>query len=253
MTGSGKTRRPMVSAVLIVLNEESNLKACLDSVSWADETIVVDGFSTDRTVELARRSGARVFQKAFHGYGEQKQYAIDRASCDWVLSIDADERITPELRDEIRAVLSDPNAADGFMISFRNIFFGKWLQHAGLYPDFHLRLFRRSSGSMTSSTIHEGIRIKGEIGSLRNPAVHYSYPTIASYIHKMNRYSTLLASNGKPFTLGHLLFSPLSKFLRLYIGRRGFLDGMAGLIYCLLASFYNFTRDAKIWEKNRPC
>jgi glycosyltransferase involved in cell wall biosynthesis len=253
MTTAGKTHRPSISVILIVFNEEDNLTACLESVRWADEIIVVDGFSTDKTAELANRFGAKVFQKTFSGYGEQKQYALTRASCDWVLSIDADERVTPGLCDEIREILSASPSADGFMIPFQNIFFGKWLKRAGLYPDLHVRLFRRSSGSFTSSAIHEGIEIKGEIGHLQNPATHYSYPNIASYIRKMNRYSTLLASNGKSFRLRHMMFSPVSKFLRLYIGRRGFLDGMAGLVYCLLAAFYNFVKDAKVWEKNRSC
>jgi glycosyltransferase involved in cell wall biosynthesis len=252
MTATGSAGRHSISAVLIVFNEENNLPACLESLRWVDEIVVVDGFSTDKTADVAHRYGAKIYQKAFSGYGAQKQYALDRASCDWVLSLDADERVTPGLREEILSVLSAGPASDGYQIPFQNFYFGQWLKHAGLYPDYHIRLFRRSAGAFTASAIHEGVDIKGKIGRLRNPAAHYSYPTVASYIKKMNSYSALLAAGNQPFSLGHMMFSPVSKFLRLYVGRRGFLDGMGGLVYCLLASFYNFVRDAKVWEKNRP-
>ncbi len=237
-----------LSVILITQNEEGNILPCLKSVGWADEFIVVDSGSRDKTVELARRFGAKVLHKDFAGYGSQKQYALENSTSDWVLGLDADERVTPELRDEILNILSRDGSAKGYEIPFKNIFFGKWLRHAGLYPDYHVRLFRRSSGAFTLSTIHERVQLEQPFERCRNPVLHFSYPTIASYLKKMNRYTSLLAEKGKPFRLGHMLLSPVSKFFRLYIAKRGYLDGLTGLVYCLLASFYNFTKDAKQWE-----
>ncbi|HEX9934440.1 MAG TPA: glycosyltransferase family 2 protein [bacterium] len=250
MTDSTPTHRSSVSAVLIVFNEERNLAACLESVKWADEVIVVDGHSTDRTPELARQSGAKVYQNTFSGYGPQKQFALERAACGWILSIDADERVTPKLRDEILKVLDKSSGVDGFEIPFKNVFFGKWLKHSGLYPDYHLRLFRRTAAEFTSAKIHESVLVRGRVGRLNHPMLHCSYPTVASYVQKMNRYTALLAEGGATFRLNHMLFSPVSKFFRLYLGRRGYLDGFTGLVYCLLAAFFNFVKDAKAWEKS---
>jgi len=238
-----------LSVIVITYNEEENILACLESVGWADELVVVDGGSRDKTVELASQFGANVLHKNFVGYGSQKQFALENSTGDWVLSLDADEQVTPELRDEISTILFRQKVAKGYEIPFKNIFFGKWLKHAGLYPDYHLRLFRRASGAFTPSTIHEGIELEPPFGRCRNPILHFSYPTVADYITKMNRYTKLLADNRKPFRLGHMVFSPVSKFFRLYIARRGFRDGLTGLVYCLLASFYNFVKDAKQWEK----
>lgn len=240
-----------LSIILITLNEEQNLPECLDSVRWADEIIVVDSGSRDRTVPLAKQFGAKVFHKTFVGYGHQKQYALEQTSGDWILNLDADERVTPELGAEIQEILSRPDGTGGYEIPHKNVFFGKWLKHAGLYPDYHLRLFRRSSGSFTSSIIHERVQLAGTVGRCSNTILHFSYPTISSYLQKMNRYTQLLALNGKTFRASHMIFSPIAKFFRLYIGRRGFLDGTAGLVYCLLAAFYNYVKDAKTWERNR--
>ena len=244
--------KPTLSVILITYNEEKNIAACLESVRWADEIVLVDSGSEDQTAAIAQRFGVKVFQKNFAGYGSQKQYALEQATGDWVLSLDADERITPELQAEILEKIAQSDKVVGYEITRKNFIFGKWLKHAGLFPDYHLRLFRRHAGRFTPSLIHEGIEVEGKVQRCQNPILHFTYPTIASYIKRMNRYTEIIARQGCSFRFSHLFFSPLSKFFRLYLVRRGFRDGLRGFIYCILAAFYNFAKDAKIWEqKNR--
>jgi len=244
-------RKPSLSVIIITHNEEKNIAACLKSVCWVDEIILVDSNSKDQTVAIAQQFGAKVFQKNFASYGHQKQYALEQATGEWILSLDADERITPELQAEIVEKIAQSDEVVGYEIPFKNFVFGKWVKYAGLFPDYHLRLFRRDAGCFTPSTIHEGIEVNGKVQKCQNPILHFSYPTIASYVEKMNRYTEILARQGYSFRLSHLVFSPLSKFFRLYLARQGFRDGLPGLIYCILAAFYNFAKDAKAWEQTR--
>lgn len=180
-----------LSVVIITLNEEANLVRTLQSVPWADEIIVVDSGSTDRTLAVARTFQARVFVETWKGFAGQKNSALHKATGDWILSLDADEEVEPELGEEIRQVLADNPTAAGYWIPRKNFFLGRWIRHGGFYPDPKLRLFRRGAGSFEKRLVHEDIRLRGDTGKLKNHLLHHAYPTLESYLEHMNRYSSL--------------------------------------------------------------
>ena len=243
-----------LSVIIIVKNEARHIEACLDSVAFADEWVVVDSCSTDDTVERAERWGARVVSYPdWPGFGPQKNRALDLARGEWVLSIDADERVTPELAAEIRAVLAAPQL-DAYDIPRLSWFCGKPIRHSGWWPDYVLRLFRRRSGRFTDAAVHERVLVPGEVGQLKAHFEHAAYDTLDALLVKINRYSTDAAlamhQRGKRTGVAGVLGHAFWTFIRLYIIRRGFLDGRHGLVLAVAASAGSFFRYAKLMFLN---
>ncbi len=222
-----------LSVILIVKNEANNIRECLQSVAWADEIIVVDSGSTDETCSFARELGAHVHVHAdWPGFGPQKNRALDYASRDWVFSIDADERVTPELRTELEQAMRT-GKADGYYCPRLSQFCGKFVHHSGWYPDYVLRLFKRGAGKFSESLVHENVLLAGKAGKLKNPLLHYSYLTAEDVERKVERYSTAAAQqmfqSGKRSSMGGAVLRGGWAFVRTYLLRLGVLDGSAGL------------------------
>ncbi|MCX5859339.1 MAG: glycosyltransferase family 2 protein [Proteobacteria bacterium] len=244
-----------LSVIIITLNEEKNLPDCLASAAFADEIVVVDSGSTDLTRELAEKHGARVIRQDWLGYGKQKAFALTQARKPWVLSLDADERVSPGLAAEIQKILGGEAGPDGFYARRQNYFLGRMMRHGGWERDWVMRLFRKEKGSFTLSPVHEKIEMEGKTGRLENPLLHYTFATLDDCFLKMDRYAALsaadLASRGKKARWHNLLFNPVFRFFRMYVLERGFLDGYHGLVLAGLYSLYVFNRYARLWEINR--
>jgi glycosyltransferase involved in cell wall biosynthesis len=269
-----------VSVVVPTLDEELNLPECLDSVAWADEVFVVDSLSHDRTVEIARARGAQVVQHAFESYSRQKNWALDTLPFrnEWVLIVDADERVTPELRHEIECELAEPRC-DGYYVNRRFIFLGAWIRHAGWYPSWNLRLFRHRFGRYDDREVHEHVVLNGRVGYLRSDLLHQDRRGLDAFIARHNRYSTLEARARfkaerdapdrarLPVSLlaspvqrkrylrervwPHMPLKPLALFVYMYVVRLGVLDGRAGLALCVFHAFQEFMVGLKLAELRR--
>lgn len=243
--------RAPLSAVLITHNAASQLEECLRALAFCEEILVVDSGSTDGTVSLAERYSARVIQQPWLGFGPQKQFAVEQARHDWVLCIDADERVTPELEASIRAAL----ATKGFL-AYRfprcNRFLGRYLRHGEGYPDWSLRLFDRRSARWSADAVHEKVLASSPVGELNGDLLHDSAETLDSYWAKQNRYTSLAASEalaqGKQATIAKLLLSPIFRFIKFYFLRLGFLDGLPGLIHTLIGCQNSFAKYSKMME-----
>ncbi len=247
---------PKLSAYLIVKNEARDLPACLDSLrGLADELVVVDDESTDATAALCRERGARVFSRKLDGYGTQKQYALERCTGEWALSIDADERVTPELAAEIRSVISAQNAEiAGYEIPRRMYFLGQRLRFGGVGHDHVMRLFRREKGRYRPLEIHEQVDVSGPTARLKGPLDHFSYATLQEYLDKIPSYTEMAARQrfqaGKRFSTFHHLRPAWELFSRVVI-KGAWLDGQAGLIYAALSAHAAWLRSIKLWEMER--
>jgi glycosyltransferase involved in cell wall biosynthesis len=244
------TRAPL-SAVIITRNAARVLPACLDSVSFADESIVVDSGSSDDTRQVAASHGARVIARDWLGYGRQKQFAIEQAAHDWVLCVDADERVSPELAAGIQAALAAP-ASPVYRMARRNRFLGRWLAHGEGYPDWSPRLFNRLNARWSEDLVHEKVLYAVTPGTLRGDLMHDSFDDISTYIERQNRYTTLAARQafeaGRSAGLAHLLLSPMVRFLKFYILRLGFLDGVPGLLHISIGCMNSYVKYAKLIE-----
>ena len=222
----------LLSVVVITKNEQDNILNCLESVKWADEVIVVDSGSTDRTEEICRKYTDNFYVKDWPGFGIQKQRALDLATHEWVLSIDADERVTSELKNEIISVLSSNSTVNGYLIPRLSNYLGKDIRHAGWYPDYTLRLVKRSKSHFTKDIVHEKMIVDGSIDKLVNHFLHYPYKDIAHHMQKLNSYSSLSAekmhASVKRVSWLMILFKAFFGFVRAYILRKGFLDGWQG-------------------------
>lgn len=239
-----------VSIVIVTKNEEANIEAALDSVKEAAEIVVIDSFSSDRTVEICRKYTDKVLQKEWEGYAKQKQSAVDLATCPWVFILDADERFTPELKAEVINAIKE-GSHDGFYAPRKNFFMYRWIRHGGWWPDYTLRLFRKNSGYVEDREVHEKVVVKGSTAYLKNPLVHYTYNSVSDYLKRMDIYSTLAAKELKkdgvvPNALDFLL-RPLVTFIKMFFLRFGFLDGRYGLVLAVLYSYYTFLKYAKTW------
>ena len=243
-------RQPL-SAVIITLNAASQLEECLRSVAFCDEIVVVDSGSTDGTVELAERHGAHVIQSEWRGFGPQKQFAAEQAKYDWVLCVDADERVSEDLQASIQTALV-AQMTTAFRFARCNRFMGRYLRHGEGYPDWSLRLFDRRHARWSEDLVHEKVLTQGTIKSLQGDLMHDSAESLESYLAKQNRYTSLAAreaiARGRSATAGHVLFSPLIRFVKFYFFRLGFLDGLPGLIHVLIGCTNSFSKYAKIME-----
>jgi len=251
-----QTEKMDISAVIITYNEEGNIRRCLESLRWAREIVVIDSHSTDKTVEIAREYTDKVFLHPFEGYVQQKNYALERASLDWVFSVDADEVVTAVLWERIRTLgTQEKESYDGFTVNRLSQFSGKWIRHCGWYPDKKLRVFRRDKGRWTGDDLHEKVRVEGKVTDLNADLLHYAYENLAANLNKIQRYSTIFAEaqykRGRRASCFDLLMRPLAKFFKAYILKRGFLDGRHGFILCSAATFYVFLKYAKLWELQR--
>jgi glycosyltransferase involved in cell wall biosynthesis len=230
---------PTLTVVILTLNEERHIRECIESARSADEIIVVDSGSTDHTRELAAAAGARVVERRMIDFADQRNYANGLVTTDWMLHLDADERATPALVQEIRKAAASGNAA-GYWVPTLTFIFGKALRHGGWYPQWHTRLQRRGRTSYTRS-VHEEVVVDGPIGHLREPIVHYSHPNVSAFIKKLNRYTTVEATIAKGSTLSLTLravLEPGPYFIYKYVVQRGFLDGWRGVTMALLMAFY---------------
>ncbi len=250
---SAPPRAPL-SAVLITQDAAAQLDACLASLRFADEIVVVDSGSADATVAIAEARGARVLRNAWLGYGRQKQFAVEQAKNDWVLCIDADERISPELAASIRRALEAP-VAPVYRMARRNRFLGRWLRHGEGYPDWSTRLFDRRSARWSDDAVHEKVLYAVTPGRLEGDLLHDSAEDLGRYLEKQNRYSQLAAqqlhAQGRRAGVAQLLLSPLVRFVKFYFLRLGFLDGVPGLVHIAIGCMTSFMKYAKLIELRR--
>ena len=245
-----------VSAIVIAKDEERHIAECLDSLSFADETVVVvDSESRDRTLDIVKRYTTRVFVETWKGYAETKQIALEKTSNSWILWVDADERVTVECAAEIVRTVSSGSQYSGYRFRRKAFFLGKWIRHGGWYPGFVVRLFRKDRGRFNRARVHEGLDVDGPIGTLESPILHYTDDTLEQYVQKLNAYTTLAAQElferNKAFRLSDLIFRPLHMFMKMYVFKAGFLDGMEGWILAVLSGNYVLVKYAKLWELHR--
>jgi len=243
-----------LSAVLITRNAAAILEPCLESLAFADEIVVVDSGSNDGTAELAKKRGARVVAKEWLGYGRQKQFAVEQAKNDWVLCVDADERVSPELAASIRAALAAPESPV-YRMARRNRFLGRWLSHGEGYPDWSPRLFNRQNARWSDDLVHEKVLYAVTPGTLEGDLMHDSSDDLAAYLERQNRYTTLAArqayEQGRSGGYLHLFLSPVVRFFKFYVLRLGFLDGIAGFLHISIGCMNSYMKYAKLIELRR--
>jgi glycosyltransferase involved in cell wall biosynthesis len=242
-----------ISAIVVCFNEEENIARCLESLRWCDEIVVVDSFSTDRTVEICRKYTDNVIQRTWAGYREQKAFAHSQATQEWVFLVDADERVTDELRDEIQqAVKRDAGKYMGYAVPRLVFYLRRWWRRGGWYPDYTVRLFRRDRATWGGSDPHEKIIVDGAVGRLRHPLEHFSYRDINDHMARINRFTSIssneLHKEGGKFRVSDALLRPPVRFLRSYIFKGGFREGFAGFYVAVTAAVYVFLKYAKLWE-----
>ena len=245
---------PPISAVIIAKNEEEKIRRCLDSLKpFASEIVVIDSMSTDRTAEICVENGCRVIRREFDGYGNQKQFAVDQAVNDWVLSVDADEVLGLELREEMIALATEGELPfDAYTIPFSLVYMGSILKHSGVGNESHLRFFNRKKGRFTTSPVHEGILTSGATGSLKNRLLHYSYRDISHHLEKINIYTSQaaegLVSKGRRYSIPAIACKFPVSFFTFYVIKGGMLDGYPGFIWSWLSAFYAALKIAKTRE-----
>lgn len=244
-----------LSVIVVTLNEEKNIERCLQSVAWADEIILVDSFSTDRTLEIAARFTTKIYQFAYPGYSKQVERGIEHATHEWVFILDADEEVSRELASSIRERISGAHAEAGYYVSRKVQVFGKWIYHAGWYPDWQFRLARKDSIVAEHLEVHGGFTTRGQTGRLQGDLFHYTYDTIAQYLEKINDYTSLHVSNKlgdvsvrRPVGLRKIVLSPVAHFLRMFLVNRGYKDGMEGFFLSVYSALYTMLLYAKLWE-----
>ena len=243
--------RARVSCFIICRDEERNIRAALESVKWCDEIVIVDSFSRDRTLEICRQYTNRIYQRPWPGFVAQKAFGLEQTRFPWVLNLDADERVSPDLRDEIEEVLRDPRV-DGYYLPRLVYYLGRWWRRGGWYPDYRLRLFRRDRVVWGGVDPHEKVVLHGRSARLRAPILHYTYHDIRAHLATINRFTEVamrgLLARGRYASAGDLLLRPLWRFVRYYVLRLGFTQGIPGLFVAESAAFYVFAKYAKLWE-----
>jgi len=240
-----------ISVTIITLNEEQNIGNCLDSLDFADEIIVVDSGSIDKTEEICLAyPKVRFMHHTWEGYGRQKNFAAEQAANDWVFNIDADERVTPELCKSV--TLIDASEATAFRMARENYFGGRWIRYCGWYPNYSTRLYHRRQCSFIERSVHESLKCSGKVGTLQGNLKHFTYSGITDYLARMNRYSSLAADEvvkeGKKPGVAAIMLKPLFTFFKMYVAKRGFLEGFQGLQLSFLYAVYTFAKYAKARE-----
>lgn len=246
---------PGLTVTIITLNEAATIAAAIESVSFADEVLVVDSHSTDDTVAVARAAGARVIVRDWPGYIAQKNFAAAEASHDWILSLDADERVTPPLADEIRGLLAGTPPCAGYRVPRLSRYLGRWIRSTDWYPDYQLRLYDRRQAEWVGRYVHESVKARGPVQDLHHDLLHYTYRDVSHHLQTIDRYTTLAArqmfEDGRRAGLRHLCLNPPAAFVRNYVLRGGFRDGRVGLIVSLLNSYYVLLKFVKLWERQQ--
>jgi glycosyltransferase involved in cell wall biosynthesis len=242
-----------ISAIVITFNEEENIADALQSLKWADEIIVVDSESTDRTVEIARLFTDKVIVRRWPGYSAQKNFAQEQASHDWIFSLDADERVSEELAGEIERIKSAVELrASGFEVPRLANYLGRWIRHSGWYPDYKLRLYDRRVSRWQGDYVHESVKVDGKVERLKGDLLHFTVRSASEHHERIDRYTTLAAkqahAQGKRVSIASLVFSPIATFIRSYFLKLGFLDGLHGLAIARFAAYYAFLKNLKLWE-----
>jgi glycosyltransferase involved in cell wall biosynthesis len=241
-----------LSALVLTYNEEDNIGDCLASINWIDRIVVVDSYSDDQTKEICQRyKNVDFYENDFNDFASQRNFGLEKIKTAWVLVVDADERVTDDLKNEIIKTLNNP-LAEGYEISRKNYFLGKWIKYCGWYPDYTLRLFK--CNYRYSGLVHESPQINGEISQMENDFIHYTYKDLESYVAKMNQYTTLDAEkkyiDGKNIGVTYILIRPILEFIKMYILKKGFLLGGQGIILSILSVYYQFLKNVKLWELN---
>ncbi len=235
-----------LSVIIISLNQVENIAPCLESVSFADEIVLVDTGSTDGSLELARNYTDRIYVTSWRGYGATKNFALDQATRDWVFSIDTDERVGKPLQEEILSIVAADSPTVGYLVPRKNFLGRRWIRRLGWYPDYTLRLFQRQRGRFRERQVHEEVVVDGPVGKLQHPLEHYSYASVSDYVVRQNHYARLAAlemlQEGRRPRPGELLWRPLAHFVKLYFLRLGFLEGRLGYTLAVLGSLYNFLK-----------
>jgi len=245
--------KPRLSVTIITFNEENNIRHCLESVRWADEIIVVDAFSTDRTADICKEYTDRVITRKWPGHVAQKQFALEQATGDWILSLDADERLSENLADEIRkALAADDASVDGYVFPRRSYYLGRWINHGGWYPDAKLRLVRKGTACWSGVDPHDKLMTDGAVRRMKHDLLHYVYRDISHQLATVDTFSGIAAGiwhqDGKKVSRLAMLVKPLASFLITYFWKGGILDRMPGLIISVTTAYYVFVKHAKLWE-----
>jgi glycosyltransferase involved in cell wall biosynthesis len=243
-----------LSVTVLTKNEEASIGRCLSSLRWADEIVVADSGSTDRTLEICREYHCRILETQWLGYGPTKQQAVDAASNDWILSVDADEEATEELRAAILTTLEDP-ACNAYRIRRRSFYLGRQIRHCGWNRDYPIRLFHRGRCRWNEKPVHESVTVSGETGRILSPLLHHTYPTVRSHVERMNLYADLGASHmhaqGRSSSIPGAVVRGAAKFLKMYVLQAGFLDGRFGFVLCRNSAFGVYLKYLKLWEQTR--
>lgn len=248
-------KRNTVSAFVVCCNEERNIGRCLESVKWCDEIIAIDSGSTDKTKEICKSYGAKIHERAWPGFVEQKRYGFEQCSSEWVLNIDADEEVSPELKDEMLSHLSKDTTINGYELSRVVFYLGKWWRKGGWYPEYRLRLCRKSETSWGGDEPHEKAFVKGPTLRLRGELRHYTYDDMTHHMRSLNNFARTAAltmqKKGRRFSIFSLLIHPPSRFIKYYFIKRGFLEGFPGLLVACFETWYVFLKYVNLWELER--
>jgi glycosyltransferase involved in cell wall biosynthesis len=263
-SGSSTAKRLPVSAFIVAFNEEDDIAACIHSLAFCDEVVVVDSFSTDRTREICESLGARVYERAWPGYREQKAFGLQAVQHNWVINLDADERVSPELRENILEILAQeyrretegdaklPAPCSGYEMNRVVYFLGRWWRHGGWYPEYRVRFLRRDRTVWGGTDPHEKPIVEGRIGRLEGELQHYTYKNLSEQFDQLHRFATIAAEQdyrrGKRASLVRLLLNPLLRMIKFYLIKRGYREGIAGLVVAVAEGFYTFMKYAKLWE-----
>jgi glycosyltransferase involved in cell wall biosynthesis len=245
--------RPLISAFIICMNEERQIRRCLESIKWCDEIIVIDSGSTDATLSICREYTDKIFERAWPGFIEQKRFGLEKCKGEWVLNLDADEVVTPELEKEIKDTIRGEHPANGYHLLRVVFYLGKFWRKGGWYPEYRLRLCRRSATTWGGEDPHEKAIVDGLTARLKGELQHYTYHDISNQIRTLNSFASASAETmwrkGERANIFRILGNPAARFVKFYLLRKGFLEGFSGFVVAIIESFYVFLKYIKLWEK----